>query len=193
MIELQVQKPGETDSAFVTMWTYDADASEEGELSINGNAPLPLFGPQAQTEFTKTTAPITYVLSSAIFRDGLNRMLFAHTTSRGFRIDSLGVVFRGVTEVDPGMSIPAATSLEQNYPNPFNPSTVISFALASGSHVELAVFNILGERIATLIDGPLAPGHHSARFSPAQLSGGVYFYVLRAGDFQETRRMAYVK
>ena len=89
--------------------------------------------------------------------------------------------------------IPQVTSLEQNYPNPFNPSTVISFALSSASHVELSVFDILGERVSTLIDGPLAAGKHAVQFSPSGLSGGVYFYVLRAGDFQQTRRMAYVK
>ena len=193
LIEIQLQKPVMADSVVVTMWTYDADASNEGTLTINGNLPLPLFGAQAQNTFDKTSVPVTFVLSSSLFQNGTNRLLFGHTSTAGFRIDTFAVEFRPTTDAGPGANVPISTALEQNFPNPFNPTTVIPFVLAKSSHVELAVFDILGERVATLIDGPLGPGRHSARFSAPQISGGVYFYVLRTGDFQETRRMAYVK
>jgi hypothetical protein len=106
---------------------------------------------------------------------------------------SLGDTRDASSEQDVRNSLPDATSLLQNYPNPFNPSTVIPIALATPAHVQLTVFNILGSKIATLIDGPLPAGYHSVRFSPGQLAGGVYLYVMRAGSFQEIRRMTFVK
>ena len=105
LIEVQLQKPGATDSAFMTMWVYDADASNEGELSINGNTPLTLFGPHAQSANNQVVVPITYALSPGLFRNGANRLLYAHTRTGGFRVDSIRVTFRttpvGRIDVEP--------------------------------------------------------------------------------------------
>lgn len=83
--------------------------------------------------------------------------------------------------------------LSQNYPNPFNPSTNINFTLPITSNVQLTVFNLLGQKVATLIDGRMIAGQHIARFDARGLASGVYFYQLKAGDFTTQRRMTLIK
>ncbi len=68
--------------------------------------------------------------------------------------------------------------LFQNYPNPFNPSTVISWQLPAGNHVELTVYNLLGKKVATLVSQYMGPGSHTFRFDGTNLAAGVYFYRL---------------
>jgi len=83
--------------------------------------------------------------------------------------------------------------LAQNYPNPFNPTTNISYELTSSGHVSLKVFNVLGEEVATLVNGVQNMGVHQINFDAADLNGGIYFYSLTAGDYSETRRMVLLK
>ena len=68
--------------------------------------------------------------------------------------------------------------LSQNYPNPFNPSTIIKFSLAQGTDVKLAVTDLLGRDVATLIDGYRSAGNHAAIFAAGNLPTGIYFYTL---------------
>ena len=77
---------------------------------------------------------------------------------------------------------PTRTALMANYPNPFNPTTIISYRLAKGSHVRLTVWNILGRRVATLVDANQQSGPHQVTFNASQLASGVYFYRLRASE-----------
>jgi len=79
-----------------------------------------------------------------------------------------------------GSSIPTDFALEQNYPNPFNPSTSIKFNLAADSKVTLKVYSILGQPVATLVDGFLSAGYHSVKFNASHLSSGLYMYKLEA-------------
>ncbi|HTY58058.1 MAG TPA: T9SS type A sorting domain-containing protein, partial [Bacteroidota bacterium] len=76
-------------------------------------------------------------------------------------------------------SRPATYSLDQNFPNPFNPSTTIRYSVAHRTHVTLNVFNMLGEKVATLVNGMQEPGSHEARFDAAGLASGAYFYRLQ--------------
>ena len=84
-------------------------------------------------------------------------------------------------------------SLEQNYPNPFNPSTTISFTLAKASSVKLSVYNLLGQKVVTLIDGSMNTGHKSVVFDASKLSSGVYLYSLEAGNFITQNKMLLLK
>lgn len=84
--------------------------------------------------------------------------------------------------------------LNQNYPNPFNPSTIIKYSVASASFVTIKVYDVLGNEIATLVDEYRNAGSYEvvfnvAQFSRAELSSGVYYYQLKAGDFIETKKM----
>ena len=83
--------------------------------------------------------------------------------------------------------------LSQNYPNPFNPTTKIQFSVPSQSHVTLNVFNILGQKVATLVNGVKASGNYEVSFDAAKLSTGVYIYRLEAGNNTITKKMTLLK
>ncbi len=91
-------------------------------------------------------------------------------------------------------SAPQAFALEQNAPNPFNGETVIRFALPQPSQVELAIYNLLGQRVAVLVQGPSAAGTFSVRWDGRDRAGravtsGVYLYQLRAGEHTQVRKL----
>ena len=90
-------------------------------------------------------------------------------------------------------TIPDDYALGQNYPNPFNPGTTIRYDLPRKSHVTLSVFNMLGQQVASAVDGELEAGHHEVQFDASCLSSGVYLYRLTAGGFTQTRSMLYLK
>jgi hypothetical protein len=94
-------------------------------------------------------------------------------------------------------NLPTQFNLSQNYPNPFNPSAVISYALPSKEFVQLKVFNILGNEIATLVNEVQEAGNYKVEFNLASSiyypATGVYFYRLEAGSFVESRKMTLVK
>ena len=99
-----------------------------------------------------------------------------------------------VTDVrEPVPGLPNSFVLEQNYPNPFNPTTVLEFALPRESKVKLEVFNVLGERVATLVDRTLPAGRYEERFAPSGLASGVYLYRVTAGGFVETKKLLFLR
>lgn len=98
-----------------------------------------------------------------------------------------------ITDVRQSIKIPAGFSLSQNYPNPFNPTTRIDYSIAKRSHVTLEVFNVLGEKVATLFSGEEQPGKYSADFDGSSLPSGVYFYRLTAGNFTSVKKLMLVK
>ncbi len=89
--------------------------------------------------------------------------------------------------------MPTTYALSQNYPNPFNPETQIAFSLPQAGAVRLSVFDVLGRKVAVLVEEPLAAGRHEATFEAAQLPSGVYLYRLEVADRILTRRMLFVK
>jgi len=98
-----------------------------------------------------------------------------------------------ITSVDMAEDIPREFRLSQNYPNPFNPSTIIEYALPQPSHVELKIYDVLGNEIQTLVNDKQTAGVHRVQFDSQGLPGGVYFYRLRAGERVETKKMTVVK
>ncbi|RPI00522.1 MAG: T9SS C-terminal target domain-containing protein [Calditrichaeota bacterium] len=98
------------------------------------------------------------------------------------------------TEVsDEATPVPVEFALSQNYPNPFNPATEIRFSVPTSGQVELAVYNVLGDRVATLVNGVQAAGEHRLQFNAEQLSSGVYLYQLTTASEIITRRMVVLK
>ena len=94
-----------------------------------------------------------------------------------------------VTDID----TPATVVLNANHPNPFNPETTISYELTAPQQVELVVFNVTGEKVATLVSGTQSAGIYSQQFDGSDLPSGIYFYRLNAGEFSQTNRMLLVK
>jgi hypothetical protein len=92
----------------------------------------------------------------------------------------------------PEVQLPTEYGLSQNYPNPFNPSTTIQYQIPKASSVELKVYNVLGEVIATLVSGEKAPGYYQVRWQ-ANVPSGMYIYRLRAGDFVQSRKLILLK
>ena len=88
---------------------------------------------------------------------------------------------------------PTQYRLEQNYPNPFNPTTTIAFDVPALHQVELAVYDVIGRRVALLVDGVLAAGRHEATWQAGKLPSGTYFYRLTAGAFSQTKAMTLMK
>ena len=89
--------------------------------------------------------------------------------------------------------LPSEFALLSNYPNPFNASTVIQYELPEVSTVRLEIYNLLGNKVATLADGEQETGYRSVTWDASEVSSGIYFYKLTAGDFSETKRMMLVK
>ncbi len=89
--------------------------------------------------------------------------------------------------------IPVSFALYQNYPNPFNPVTMIRYSLASAGHVQLKVYNLLGQEVKTLVNGTQDAGYKTVEFDASSLSSGVYFYRLTAGSFTDVKRMMVVR
>jgi hypothetical protein len=95
-------------------------------------------------------------------------------------------------------AVPSGYVLEQNYPNPFNPTTQILFNLPNNERVTLTIYNLIGQKIATLVDGTLSAGSHVVTWNGRdsrgmQLASGVYFYRLESPGFTAARRMLMLK
>ncbi len=98
-----------------------------------------------------------------------------------------------IVGVEDFKGIPTEFNLMQNYPNPFNPTTSIGFALPKESSVRLAVFNILGQEVASLVQGTMAAGFHKVEFDASKLNTGMYIYRIEAGNFVSVKKMLLMK
>lgn len=83
--------------------------------------------------------------------------------------------------------------MDQNYPNPFNPSTTISFELRQASHVALSIYNVLGQKVAVLLNGKMEAGQHSVVFDAKNMTSGIYFYELKVDGNSQVRKMNLMK
>jgi len=89
--------------------------------------------------------------------------------------------------------IPSEFALLRNHPNPFNASTQISYEVPATAHVKLEVYNLFGQKVATLVDGQQEAGYRSVTWEDSEAASGVYFYKLTAGDFTEVKRMTLLR
>ena len=181
-------------------------------------APAAHAGGAASTEGHATAAGSTYQLQSAVIGAA-----GAQSSSSGLRCRGtlgqpvmVGAVTSAGLHVRPGFwavpEFPAdvgqdisenaspteRTALLANFPNPFNPSTTIQYTLREEAPVALTVFNVHGREVRTLIRGTEQAGPHEAVWDGKDNHGrgvgsGLYFYLLRAGDFQDTRKMVLLK
>jgi hypothetical protein len=89
--------------------------------------------------------------------------------------------------------IPKIYSLSQNYPNPFNPITLIRYGLPKPTHVKLEIYNIIGQKVATIEDAYKKAGFHKVKVNSDQLATGTYLYMIQAGEFKMVKKMVVMK
>ncbi|NNE69777.1 MAG: T9SS type A sorting domain-containing protein, partial [Rhodothermales bacterium] len=89
--------------------------------------------------------------------------------------------------------LPIEFDLSPNYPNPFNPATTIEFAIPEAIDVRLEVFDVLGRRVQTLVNGQMDAGYHSVQFNAERLASGLYLYRIEAGTFSKVHTMVLMK
>ncbi|HUI66028.1 MAG TPA: T9SS type A sorting domain-containing protein, partial [Bacteroidota bacterium] len=130
--------------------------------------------------------------SVAISGDGTT--IISGGSSDNLNFGSAWVFARSVSGIaGNGEFQPATYTLEQNYPNPFNPSTTIRFNVPAAGFVRLAVYSILGEKVAEPLSGWVAAGQHSVTFDATGLSSGLYIYRLMTTHFVSGRKMLHIK
>ncbi len=127
-------------------------------------------------------------VSSLIVNDS---NLFASTTD-GLWVRPLSEI-TAIQDLGSGSVVPNRFTLSQNYPNPFNPTTNIGFRIADVGFVTLKVYDVLGRRVATLVNRVEQPGNYEVQFNGSRLASGVYFYRLIAGTHVITKKMLMLK
>lgn len=135
-----------------------------------------------------------YLVATISSQDGETNPNFTNASNFG----RLASGTTGVASRTDGASLPADFALLQNFPNPFNPETRISFQLHQAGYAELAVYNLMGESVRTLIAAPLPAGAHSVQWDGRddrgeRLATGAYVYRLKAGGFEQSRTMLLLK
>ncbi len=118
-----------------------------------------------------------------------------HTLTLGganANIDYVQIIREVVGAVEPGQ-VPGTFSLSQNYPNPFNPTTRIQFTIGKAANTKLIVYNVLGQKVMTLVDSRMDAGSHIVEFNAMNLASGVYFYRLEAGNYVMSKKMVLLK
>jgi len=172
-----------------TIYGYDV-TDENGSYAIAGAAPgsYTLFvDAPGFTSSSSVLASPTYGMDVKGTPQGASGMNF-----------SLSSVATSVEQDQSSALVPSQYALEQNYPNPFNPTTQILFSLPNSERVSLTIYNLIGQKIATLVDGTMAAGSHVVTWNGRdsrgmQLPSGVYFYRLESPGFSAARRMLMLK
>jgi hypothetical protein len=178
-------------SVTLNIWEYANDVETADSLLSytfsSGNDSL-------LTEFNAPTGELT--LSALIgFSGTVLLYVSASDDSGAVATDSMEVILSPLTGTGSlsEETIPVEYMLQQNYPNPFNPVTHIRFGIPRSAHVTLTVYNILGQRVAVLLDEERNAGYHVINFDASRLASGVYLYHIQAGNFQTVKKMLLMK
>lgn len=147
----------------------------------------------AAFETHPVTPPFSWVYDFS-FQRGIGQTVVTSHTSKYV----VGVIYNSTHILEgslinsvpdyPEIHHPSLLTLDQNYPNPFNSSTSIAYRTSIVSHIRLRVFNVLGQKVATLFDGMVSPGYHTFNWDASHLASGVYLYRLDTEGFTQSRR-----
>jgi hypothetical protein len=195
-----------TDSLYRRLVIYSANSSIQGQVRVNGSSPgmmMQIVASNADTAQNSAqidpgtgnfSIPVSDKIHSfEIFPINLgpnysNQPVIAHPGDTGIQVN---LTLTSIAE--PASGVPQRFNLEQNYPNPFNPTTGIRYQVSGISTVELEVYNLLGQKVATLVNEVKQPGIYTVQFDASRIPSGVYFYRMKAGSFTSTRSMIVLK
>jgi hypothetical protein len=183
-------KPADWANLSSSLLEFDVKRENNYEAAIS-------FRGRRHTAETRVLAIFTLRAESSWTNDGiisLNRVTLsnAETVSKPVMQATL-VTQTGVNIEEPGTELPKQTRLLQNFPNPFNPATIITFELATTGDVQLEIFDMIGRRVAVLLNTPIPAGKHEIRFDASGLSSGVYVYRLTTGGEAFVSKMTLLK
>ena len=182
-----------------------------GNKGGGGNSIMTIFSDEADSSASLTTGEINGPGVTAPFSPGIkpdqSLSSFDGENTEGWwklkfvdngagntgYVHGWGIQASPLTGIEPVSQTPGRYDLSQNYPNPFNPSTQIRFSIPKAEMVKLAVYDILGKEVRTLINENRAAGTYNVDFNGAGLSSGIYFYRLTAGEFSEVKKMTLIK
>jgi hypothetical protein len=175
-------------------WLESAVALAKAENAIGAVLRRQGVLAQVQAELTNSSANQAKISGDETAQADADYWVFTYIkTTGGTETASVNENGSVTTSNEVSEELPKTLRLEQNFPNPFNPVTVISYALPASGEVRLEVFNMLGQKVATLVNGVQSAGTHQLQFNAAKLSSGIYFYRLTSGTQTVVRRMTLVK
>ncbi len=160
---------------------------KDGGITLVGHK-LETF-PDPASNWTEFSVPISYILPDDPDRCTIIISIGYFQEPGGMLwVDDLQFVgISGIEEVSG--NFPDNFELMPNYPNPFNPSTMIKYSLPKPENVKIEVYNTLGQGVETLLNQHMKAGYHEVEFSAADLSSGIYYYRIEAGEFQDVKKM----
>jgi hypothetical protein len=166
-------------------------SNNESTLLFNETASFSV--PRGLGVWRKPVAGGTHRVDGAQFVFISGRPYRYNSNAMRYNIEYMLEEFFLETEVANSNPPPIMFGLYQNYPNPFNPVTTISFQLPNRSFVSLKVYDVLGNEVKTLIEKEKSAGQYEIEFDGNELTSGIYFYQLIAGDYTETKKMVLLK
>jgi len=201
---IQLRNDGAEDLKFSIPGFGSAQAATTGPKSVNTTTAaadsIPAYlmdiSPSAGTITPGDTAKIVLTmdgqsLDAGTYKDTLN--IVTNDPDHSTVSIPMEVTVVTGTDIEKDQQIPDSYSLDANYPNPFNPTTNITFGLPESSQVRLEIYNLLGQRVAVLVNERRSAGRYTVQFDASRYSSGVYIYHLKAGSFSQTRKMLLMK
>ena len=168
--------------------TLSDDAGAATKLTLTRQAIDDLLASNSVAESASITLKWTVAMT-----DGVDTVQTATQAGSAFTDVWYDITFKRLGTANEELGKNYSFELNQNFPNPFNPSTVIEYSIPSATKVQLSVYNIIGQRVANLVNNELSAGSYTATFNAANLSSGVYFYRLEAGNKVAIKKMLLIK
>jgi hypothetical protein len=159
-------------------------------ITVQGLRTIPQYAPNNGVNFEIYELNFDPIVGDGIRIAGVPGGTYTYISVAELRVmddDSTLIDVKGAQQA------PNTYAFNQNYPNPFNPATIISFNVPERGQATLAVYDMLGQKVATLVDGFVDAGNHSVEFSGRNLADGVYIYTLSVGNFRDTKKMILLK
>jgi hypothetical protein len=174
------------------VWQTESESENKGFIILRSESET--GGYQEIASYLNTPALLGQGTTSSATR---YRYVDSHNLQpgRAYWYKLVDIDFGGRRHEHQPMSVQTAFeyALDQNYPNPFNPSTAIQFSLEKPGKTVLEIYNTLGQKVATLVNGELSAGAHRYQWNASGLASGVYFYRLQSNEFVATKKMILVK